>query len=769
MGRKIKEELPQNKTDGSAGYQAVVNEYDKSGNLVETKEQIEYTYDNQNRLTERTAKEKKTGKETVHTYRYNAYGDVAVQDDTQFVYGDVSGQVTKETTKLTKNKDVVKNYSYDSAGNKSAFAVKVGDDTKLSLQYTYDGESKLTSVTDEKGNKIVGYDYDTDGNLAERTVDGSGMTTTYAYDYQNHLISLKNQTDSAGVISEYTSKYLTNGQKSKETADIVDEAGKKSKKTATYAYDLLGRITKETKTGSQDISYTYDSNNNRKEMNAGNKVTAYKYNKNDELLRTDTLNTDTEEDSVVIYKNDKNGNQLATVNRYEIPSDKKDSTYVDIDVTLGDNRLNENVVNHYNALNQLTHTLTKNYKFSFTYDAEGLRTSKTVNGEKTVFVWDGDQLVMELSESGKVLKRYIRGNDLVYADKGTDTEKQYYVTDPHGNVVQLTDESGAVTKTYEYDSFGNEVDSDSKDENPFRYCGEYYDKETEEIYLRARYYQPEVGRFLTRDSYTGEEDEPLSLHLYTYCGNDSVNRIDPSGNVNIVVSGGIYKKDKKNGYCYEFIEPALKMINDLYTCNKKFTNSIFSGEIKWLIADNGWTKQNKDDFKKEVQRIGDIKIQYFKSRKKFIKIINQTSVNDPIKTFTVFSHGFPGKISFGYDYSTNQKKLDFRLKDISKLKRSAFKNTGSIFYSCRTAKGASEKNFARRWQNLTTGTVTAYEGRTNYKYINSEYSDASYYMHRAWNKIRGKKDKKRRFPQKSLNMPTGKGKRVYKQMVIRAK
>lgn len=223
---------------------------------------------------------------------------------------------------------------------------------------------------------------------------------------------------------------------------------------------------------------------------------------------------------------------------------------------------------------------------------------------------------MELSESGKVQKRYIRGIDLVYADKGKDTEKQYYVTDPHGNVVQLTDESGAVTKTYEYDSFGNEVDSDSKDENPFRYCGEYYDKETEEIYLRARYYQPEVGRFLTRDSYTGEEDEPLSLHLYT--------------------------------------------------CNKKFTNSIFSGEIKWLIADNGWTKQNKDDFKKEVQRIGDIKIQYFKSRKKFIKIINQTSVNDPIKTFTVFSHGFPGKISFGYDYSTNQKKLDFRLKDISK-------------------------------------------------------------------------------------------------------
>ena len=136
---------------------------------------------------------------------------------------------------------------------------------------------------------------------------------------------------------------------------------------------------------------------------------------------------------------------------------------------------------------------------------------------------------MEFSDSGKVQKRYICGNDLVYADQGADTGKQYYVTDPHGNVVQIADESGVVIKTYEYDSFGNEVKPDGKDENPFRYCGEDYDKETGEVYLRARYYQPGLGRFLTRDTYTGEEDEPLTLHLYTYCGNDGVKYIDPSG------------------------------------------------------------------------------------------------------------------------------------------------------------------------------------------------------------------------------------------------
>ena len=528
---------------------------DKNGNILKN------TYDNKNRLTERTAKEKKTGKETVHTYRYNAYGDVAVQDDTQFVYGDVSGQVTKETTKLTKNKDVVKNYTYDSNGNKSTFSVKAGEDTKLSLSYEYDGSSRLISVKDSEGNQAVSYAYDTEGSLSERQA-ANGLKTTYGYDYQNRLTSMTNETGK-GVVSKYSSTYLKNGQKAEEVSTVMDKKGKSTKKTAAYTYDMLGRITRETKTGREDISYTYDANNNRKQMTIGNKTTAYQYNKNDELLRTDTLHTDTEKNDVVIYKNDKNGNRLATVNRSEIPAEAKDTSYIDVDVTLGDNQLNDNVVNHYNALNQLTETLTKNYKVSFTYDAEGLRTGKTVNGEKTVYVWDGDQVVMELSKGGAVQKRYIRGNDLVYADKGENTEKTYYVTDMHGNVVQLLDESGNVTKTYEYDSFGNEVKPEKKDENPYRYCGEYYDKETEEVYLRARYYQPSVGRFITRDTYTGESNEPLSLHLYTYCANDGVNAWDPSGHYKIKMKHINGMKWKKNWKGRKWTKKNISMMNAL--------------------------------------------------------------------------------------------------------------------------------------------------------------------------------------------------------------
>ena len=75
-------------------------------------------------------------------------------------------------------------------------------------------------------------------------------------------------------------------------------------------------------------------------------------------------------------------------------------------MSLGGNRLNENVVNHYNAQNKLTRTLTKNYKISYTYDADGLRESKTVNGEKTVYVWDDNEIVMELSDSGRVQNQH---------------------------------------------------------------------------------------------------------------------------------------------------------------------------------------------------------------------------------------------------------------------------------------------------------------------------------------------------------------------------
>ena len=104
-----------------------------------------------------------------------------------------------------------------------------------------------------------------------------------------------------------------------------------------------------------------------------------------------------------------------------------------------------------------------------------------------------------------------------------DGVRTYYHYNLHGDVVQLTNSSGTVTKNYTYDAFGVEQDASDGDANPFRYCGEQYDSETGNYYLRARYYSPEVGRF------TQEDPIMDGLNWYTYCAGNPVAQSDPTG------------------------------------------------------------------------------------------------------------------------------------------------------------------------------------------------------------------------------------------------
>ena len=135
------------------------------------------------------------------------------------------------------------------------------------------------------------------------------------------------------------------------------------------------------------------------------------------------------------------------------------------------------------------------------------------------------KLVLEIT--GSTVKKYIRG--LTLAGCVTGSTKSYYQYDAHGNVVQLTNASGAVTQSYDYDAFGNQFAPSLTDSNLFRYSGEYFDEETELYYLRARQYSPAIGRFTQEDTYRGEYASPLSLNLYTYCYNDPVQYVDPTG------------------------------------------------------------------------------------------------------------------------------------------------------------------------------------------------------------------------------------------------
>ena len=193
----------------------------------------------------------------------------------------------------------------------------------------------------------------------------------------------------------------------------------------------------------------------------------------------------------------------------------------------------------------------------------------------TIRVWDGQQIAADVSDTG--VTRYVRGVNLLKADDG-NTE-HFYLYNAHGDVVQLTDGSGTVTKDYDYDAFGVERNRDANDSNPFRYCAEYFDNETGTIYLRARYYNPRIGRFLAEDPIRD------GFNWYAYCGGNPIIYIDPTGMINyrtqsLMLYGGYMEKGVDIGrrYMYGYspsLAERISAVSSIYEIGRGIAN----GEI----------------------------------------------------------------------------------------------------------------------------------------------------------------------------------------------
>jgi len=138
-------------------------------------------------------------------------------------------------------------------------------------------------------------------------------------------------------------------------------------------------------------------------------------------------------------------------------------------------------------------------------------------------VFSGRDIVSELDSGWSLKHSTIRGHELL-AHKEVTGKSYYYVNNVHGDVVGLLDNAGAVVNRYQYDAFGNTVEAVENVKNRFRYAGEQYDQVTGQYYLRARFYNPVVGRFTQEDIYRGD-----GLNLYAYVSNNPVNYIDSSG------------------------------------------------------------------------------------------------------------------------------------------------------------------------------------------------------------------------------------------------
>ena len=147
-------------------------------------------------------------------------------------------------------------------------------------------------------------------------------------------------------------------------------------------------------------------------------------------------------------------------------------------------------------------------------------------------VWDMGSIVLERNTSGAVVNRFHRGLGHLISSE----HHGFYLFNARGDVVQRVDGNGAVLHTYRFDAFGNQQNQDQANTNPFRFAGEYYDFETSFIYLRARFYNPILGRFISEDPYwtihNMQRSTPAILqagNLFVYVMNNPVMWIDPSG------------------------------------------------------------------------------------------------------------------------------------------------------------------------------------------------------------------------------------------------
>jgi RHS repeat-associated protein len=181
----------------------------------------------------------------------------------------------------------------------------------------------------------------------------------------------------------------------------------------------------------------------------------------------------------------------------------------------------------YDYANRLIRVVSGTLTTEYTYNGNGLRVGQTLNGQGTTFTWDvAAALPQVLATSDGVA--YLYGLGLLAQQQSGAW--QYPLADGLGSLRQWTDVGGQVTYAARYAPFGSLLWQQGTAPGPWGFAGEMQDP-TGLIYLRARWYDPATGRFLTRDPFPGLVTLPSTQHPYVYVGNNPVNLVDPSGNI----------------------------------------------------------------------------------------------------------------------------------------------------------------------------------------------------------------------------------------------
>jgi len=285
----------------------------------------------------------------------------------------------------------------------------------------------------------------------------------------------------------------------------------------SWEYDALYRLTRERVVDDEGVlvyenAFTYDPVGNRTEQvrtgaDGSSETIVYAYDARDRLLSESVA-----ADPVTSYGWDANGNLVSKV------ESGTTTTY------------------NWDAENRLrVATLPDGTEVSHRYDADGVWVARAIQHpgeptETTVFVTDTagslSQIVAELEE-GALTAQYVRSDSLLaLLSRGAD---RYVHADGVGSVRMLTGDGAESTDRYVYEAFGALVEHAGEAENPYRFAGEYFESAGELAHHRARWMNPNIGRFLSVDPETGLSRSPLSHHRYLYAHASPVSWVDPTG------------------------------------------------------------------------------------------------------------------------------------------------------------------------------------------------------------------------------------------------
>lgn len=531
------------------------NTYDSNGNLAKTTyangDYFEYTYDDYGNITLITGE---TGK--IAEMIYNKQGLVTKAVDyssgeTSYYYYTFDGSLERE-------------YRTSSDGSLTHYIITNADGNTVE-KTSVNGQTKtITTGTDKDGKSFVS----NDGVTNETSTDDFGRTT------QVRTVR------SDGTLVFNTDYEYANGKAENSTTNLVSKYsqsyGSDSVLSYDYSYDANGNITEIKQNGKLTNKYVYDSLNELKEeYDYVNKFYInYSYdragnlqNKYEQVLDpTYGYPTGTQNGNTYEYTDTSWKDKLTKVNGSNISYDANGNplSYRDgMSFEWENGRILKNINTSDKAI-------------QMSYDSNGMRTQKTVDGVKTNYYYD----------SNKNLIALVKGNDTLlfyYDSDGSATSFSYngtmyfYVKNLQGDVIRIIDLAGTEVASYVYDAWGNIKDTKGeptiREINPIRYRGYVYDTETSLYYLQSRYYDPFTGRFLNADdtAFIGVSGTVLSGNLFAYCENNPVNHIDNYGYVKINIKWLSYAVD-----AILWLIPALYAVSKIWKSVSKTASKLVS-------------------------------------------------------------------------------------------------------------------------------------------------------------------------------------------------